>query len=114
MDPFNAIGNFALGYIKSGRMQKWVRFGASTLVSAFVTFWGTWGLAIPSLYPVVGAVGALILGFGAACVAMSVIVLYLWRRHPLTKELMVMTLGDVETALRQHMEKKTVVKTGDK
>lgn len=114
LDPFNALGNILLGYIKAGRAQKWGKLVASLSISAFVTFWGTWGLAISTLYSAVGPVGALILGFAAACVAMSTTVLFLWRRHPLTKELMVSVPGDIETELLKTLQDKTMVTTGKK
>ena len=75
-------------YKKTKQRERWFRTIASIGGTAFVTFWGTWGFAIETL----NAAGfdhwaALVLGFAKAVIAMAAMVLYLWKRNPLTREI---------------------------
>lgn len=91
MSPFDAIGQFALGLIKSGHVQGWYRLIASVLATAFVTFWGILGIAL-----VQGSGWAV--SFGTASLAMSLAVLGIWLRSPLTKGIPILYPSKIEAA----------------
>lgn len=96
MDPLNAIGNFVVGLIKAGQIQAWYRLIASIILSSLITFFSTLGASIWLLYSQYGAVAALILSFANACIAVSVIILALVKRSPLTKGIAILVPTKVE------------------
>jgi hypothetical protein len=105
LDPINALGNFILGWIQSGKTQEWIRLIFSLLASCFVTFWGVWGLTITSLYPTLGAMGAFVLGFAAACIAMSVAFIFNWLKNPLTKKIPLFFPAQIEMKLTEQLQR---------
>jgi hypothetical protein len=110
----DVIGNFILGWIKNGQMQAWIRLLMSLSGTAFVSFFGVFGLTIVSLYPTLGPVGALIIGLGAASLAMALSVLFLWRNSKLTKMIPIAVAGDIEAAYQETLEKQGFVISREK
>lgn len=87
-DPFSAIGGLIIGFHRTGKMQAWGRLIASVLATAFVTFWGTWGLSIWTLHgtmPEAGPVWVGLLACANAMMAMASIVIWLWQKSEITK-----------------------------
>jgi hypothetical protein len=80
--PWDALGNLLLGFWKSHQAEKWVRAWMSLTLSALLTFLFTWGTVITSTYAGVGAIGALVLGFGAALVMSAGVILAIVRMVP--------------------------------
>lgn len=75
MLPWDSIGNLVLGVWKSHKAEKWVKAWVSLTLSALITFTFVWGTAIMTFYPKFGAVGALVMGFGSALIAVSAVIL---------------------------------------
>lgn len=64
----------------------WFKLTLSLSGTAFITFTGTWGLAIISFYEAgVNIYTTLILGFASALIATSSITLFIWKRSSLTR-----------------------------
>ena len=97
IDPFSAIATFGLGLIKNGQLQGWCRLAASLIATAFVTFFGTFGIAVVGLIQTNSA-APLTLGLAYASISMSVAVLSLWLRSPLTKGIPILYPGKIESA----------------
>jgi hypothetical protein len=79
--PWDAIGNLVLGLWKSHKVEKWIKAWMSLIISALLTFFFIWGTTIVSLYQLIGAVGALTVGFGSALIATSATILMIVRRN---------------------------------
>jgi hypothetical protein len=110
MDSFTALAQLAIGIYRTGKLQAWGRLAASCIVTAFCGFWGTWGAASIAWYmsgkPIMTA---LFLGFCKGCIAMAVLVMFLWRRSELTKKIPFVTTGTLreeeqKLALEQGLE----------
>ena len=88
-DLARAIAELITGLYKvseqNEQMVEWVRTGLSLFGTAFVSFWGTWGLSIWALYPRFGLWPALVLGYADGCIVMASTVLILWKRSPLMR-----------------------------
>ena len=87
---FGAIASLITGFYgvhkKMKQRQAWFRLGMSIFTTAFISFTGTWGFTIVTLHEQ-GAddITALLLGFAWGLIIMSVSVVGLWLRSPLTK-----------------------------
>ena len=102
LDPLGAIAALITGKLAVDRAGKiadktigeadlWWRFGMSLFVTAFCSFFGTWGATTPPL--IAGGTNvwvALVLGFCAGLVIMSAMVYSMWVRSPLTKGMSLM------------------------
>ena len=110
--PLDALGNFILGWIKNGQLQTWVRLFVSIFGTAFVTFFGIFGLSVPLLYVDFGPVGALVIGLATGCLAMSTAVLFLWRQSPLTKKIPIVVPGKIEAELEKVLIEQNMVMSG--
>lgn len=97
----NPLGSIVVGLLANRQLQRWLRLLASLAGTALVTFLGIFGLTVLSAYPTVGAAGALVLGLGTASISTSVTVLWLWRRHPLTKGIPIAVPARVEDELNK-------------
>lgn len=106
-NPFGALATIIVGFKGIAKADEWFRLGVSVFMTAFVNFWGGWGLAGLAIYkgagevlglgfPAADAMVALAGGFLAGCVAMAVSVLLLWKRSPLTKGTSILALGRIE------------------
>jgi hypothetical protein len=93
----NPLATLAIGWYRTGKLQGWIRLLASCLVTAFVTFFGTFGLIVGALVNS-GGVNALVIGLAAASTAMALSVLSLWLRSPLTKGIPILYPGKIEAA----------------
>jgi len=113
MGPWSIIGDFFVGLIRTRQVQGWYRLAASVLITAFVSFWGTWGASIWTIHqtlPEVGWTGTLVLGFANASLSMAVMVYALIRRSPLAKGLSILVPKRIaQEELKQeftHVEKR--------
>ncbi len=78
----------------------WFRFGSSIAGTAFISFWGTWGVVGGgALASGAEPLLALISGFFAGALTMATAVLALWKRSPLTKGIPIMAPMKVEEEL---------------
>ena len=109
----DALSNFILGWIKNGQMQAWIRLLMSIFGTAFVAFFGVLGVTIVTLYPTIGT-GALVIGIGAASLAMAISVLFLWRSSKLTKGIPIAVTGDIEKEYQRILKEQGMVISGDK
>lgn len=110
MDPFNAIGNFAIGLIRTGKIQGWIKLAASCAATAFVTFFGIFGLSLTAALQSGTLAGqAIALSLGYASVAMAISVLSLWLRSPLTKGIPILYPGRIDAARLDTLEKEGTV-----
>ena len=85
-----AISSLITGFYgvhkKMRQRQAWFRLGMSIFVTAFVSFFGTWGLTIVALQEKGTDIWvSLVLGFAWGLIVMSASVVGLWLRSPLTK-----------------------------
>lgn len=106
-NPFGALATIIVGFKGISKADEWFRLGASVFMTAFINFWGGWGLAGLAIYkgageavglgfPADNALAALVGGFLCGSVAMAVSVLLLWKRSPLTKGTSILALGRIE------------------
>ena len=80
-------GGFSV-YKKHKQRKRWFQTILSIVGTAFVSFWGTLGTVGETLLANdVEPVLALITAFFVACLSMAAMVLYLWKRSPMTKEI---------------------------
>jgi len=89
LNPLEALGAFAAELVKSGRVQAWVRLGVSIAASSFVTGLGSWGIAVLAGESPLRACAI-------AAIAISVCVISLWTRSPLTKGIPLCRPGRIE------------------
>ena len=101
MTPWDAIGNLVLGLWKSHKVEKWVRAWMSVILSGLLTFLFTWGTVIGATYHTVGALGSLVLGFGAALVATAGSVLAIVRKVEQFKEIALFFPAAIEAAIKK-------------
>jgi hypothetical protein len=101
MTPWDAVANLIVGLWKSHQAEKWVRAWMSLILSALLTFLFSWGTAIGSLYHAVGAIGALVLGFGLALVATAGAILGIVRRVEQFKNVALFFPAKIEGAINQ-------------
>ena len=68
INPFSFIGDL----YKTGKLEKWYKFGASCSIAAFVGFWGTMGI-VGGAYLSAGydSTIALAFGFFSGCTVMA-------------------------------------------
>lgn len=98
MNPFDGIASFFVGLIHEGHLQAWIKLGVSCLATSFVTFFGTFGLVGLSLissqnnYTLIFVISLL-----TACLHMSLAVLTLWLKSPLTKGMPIAYFGKLES-----------------
>jgi len=106
LNPFNALADFFLGVLRQRKLQQVAAVAISFAMSAMITALSTWGLAI-----IAGE------GFLRACaisaVAVSVILLQAWLRHPVTKNLKLFWLGDLEKERIRMLQEKNVISSGE-
>ena len=90
------VGGYSV-HKKLKQREAWFKTIASIVGTGFVSFWGTLGavgetLLANDVEPVLALIGA----FFAACLAMAAMVLYLWKRSPMTKEIPIVAPMRVE------------------
>ena len=99
-DLARAIAELITGIYKvrqnTAQAEEWFRVGLSLFGTAFVSFWGTWGLSIWALYPRFGLWPALVLGYADGCIVMASTVLILWKRSPLMRGIPIAAPMNVE------------------
>jgi hypothetical protein len=99
-DLARAIAELITGIYKvrkdTDQAEEWFRIGVSLFGTAFVSFWGTWGLSIWALYPRFGLWPALVLGYADGCIVMASTVLILWKRSPLMRGIPIAAPMNVE------------------
>ena len=105
-DPLGALAHIIVGIHATnkaaGEADAWLRFGASLFGTAFVSFTGVWGMSIWTLYPKLGVLAALVLGFADGLIAMAATTFILWSRSPLTKGIPLMVPSQLaEKALQE-------------
>ena len=114
MNPFDGVARLILGIWSEGKLQGWIRLLASCSASAFIVFFGTFGLTVRILASG-PPVTALVMGLAAASLAMALAVLGLWIRSPLTKGLALVYPGKIEAArIQQLTEDGTVYVSNEK
>lgn len=106
LNPFAGIASLINGLIESRKINQWIRLILSCAASAFVTFFFTFGSAgvahlQSGMSPSLSAVYACF----ESSVAMAVIVFYVWRKSPLTKDIPISAPGDVNEAEQKMLEK---------
>ena len=89
------------GVMKKGKRRwAWFRFAMSIFGTAFVSFWGTWGvIGGGALTAGAEPIVALATGFFAGALTMATAVLALWLRSPLTKGIPILAPMKVEENL---------------
>ena len=104
-DPLSALARVIVGIHATnkaaGEADAWLRFGAALFGTAFVSFTGVWGMSIWALYPRLGVLAALVLGFADGLIAMSATTFLLWSRSPLTKGIPLMVPSQLAEKARQ-------------
>ena len=104
-DPLSALARVIVGVYSTNRKAEeadaWLRFGASLFGTAFVSFTGVWGMSIWALYPRLGVLAALGLGFADGLIAMSATSFLLWSRSPLTKGIPLMVPSQLAEKARE-------------
>ena len=104
-DPLSALARVIVGIHATnkaaGEADAWLRFGASLFGTAFVSFTGVWGMSIWALYPRLGVLAALVLGFADGLIAMSATSFLLWSRSPLTRGIPLMIPSQLAEKARQ-------------
>jgi len=86
MNPFDALGHFAISLIQNHQLQNWCKLAASLVISFIVSMLGIFGTSI-FLYHSQGysPVWTLTLSFGTACTITSGVLIGLWKSDPATK-----------------------------
>ena len=105
-DPLSALARIIVGVYSTNKKAEeadaWLRFGASLFGTAFVSFTGAWGMSIWALYPRLGVVAALVLGFADGLIAMAATTFLLWSRSSLTRGIPLMVPSQIaEKALQE-------------
>ena len=104
-DPLSALARIIVGVYSTNKTaaeaDAWLRFGASLFGTAFVSFAGVWGMSIWALYPKLGVLAALILGFADGLIAMSATTFLLWSRSPLTRGIPLMVPSQLAEKARE-------------
>jgi hypothetical protein len=99
MNPFTGIADFCLGLIREGHFQGWMRLIASLVITAFVSFFGTFSLStLSQVQAGVPVIVAFPLAIAHGSLMMSLMVLALWLRSPLTKGIAILYPGKLEAA----------------
>jgi len=106
-DPLSALAHIIVGVYATKKTAEeadaWLRFGASLFGTAFVSFTGVWGMSIWALYPKLGVLAALVLGFADGLIAMAATTFLLWSRSPLTRGIPLMVPSQLaEKALQEN------------
>lgn len=116
MNPLNALASFAVGLIHEGHIQAWMRLLASILATAFVTFFGSFGLSlIAQVQSGVQYSAAFVLALAHASALMALMVLGIWLKSPLTKGIPILYPGKIEAARLQELaDSGTVYNPNDK
>ncbi len=116
MDPFHALASFVLGLIKHGAVQAWLRLVASLVATAFVTFFGTLGLTLTAQVTAgMPASTAFILALGYSSLMMALMILGLWLKSPLTKNIPILWPAAIEAArVKELTDQGTVYSANDK
>lgn len=97
MDPFAAIGNFAVSLLRNHQIQDWCKLAASLVISAVVTFLAVFGTSLLILYAQgYSPIWDLVLSFGAGCSTTSGVLIYLWKTDPATKNIAIAFPSDAE------------------
>lgn len=94
-------GTYYKVVMKLNEADAWLRFGASLFGTAFVSFTGVWGMSIWALYPRLGVLAALALGFADGLIAMAATTFLLWSRSPLTRGIPLMVPSRLADKARQ-------------
>jgi len=104
-DPLGALARVIVGVYSTKKTaaeaDAWLRFGASLFGTAFVSFTGVWGMSIWALYPKLGVLAALVLGFADGLIAMSATTFLLWSRSPLTRGIPLMVPSQLAEKARE-------------
>lgn len=98
MNPFDALGNFAVNLIKHGAVQAWMKLLVSCLVSSVVAFAGFFGSVLLSTK-------SFVLAIGSGSLAVSITLVSLWIKSPLTKGIPILYFGEIEVARIEEMQK---------
>lgn len=86
-----ALSSLVIGIYHEGHIQGWIRLFVSCLATSVITFSGTFGLTLLSTK-------SLILALGSSMVAISVSLISLWIKSPLTKGVPILYFGEIEAA----------------
>jgi hypothetical protein len=102
MNPWTIVGDIVVGLWNSHKLEKWIKGWMSLIISALITFFFVWGSSGAMFYASkVGAVAALILGFFAALVAVSVAILQIVRKVEQFRGIALFFPAAIETELRK-------------
>ena len=98
-NPLDTLVNLYLGFLHEGHAQAWCRLIASIMATAFITFFGTIGLSVMSQMQI-GTLpaAAIVLAVAHASLLMALMVLGIWLKSPLTKNIPIMYPGKIEAA----------------
>lgn len=102
MSPFDLLSKLILGIYHEGHIQAWIRLIFACSISAFVSFFGIFGTTLLGT-------SSLIISLGTASVSMSVCVLLLWLKSPLTKGIPVLYPGTVDVKRVEQLEANGIV-----
>lgn len=91
MNPWDGLAKFVNGWIAEGHMQKWWRLGVSVALTAFIAFFGTWGVTGLAYYVKYGVspAGSLLIGLLTAFLVMAGAVAALVKTSKLARDLKV-------------------------
>ncbi len=86
MNPFDALGGFAVSLVKNHELQNWIKLAASLVISGIVTALATFSGSLFLLYSQhYSPIWAVILSVGAASGMTAGVLIYLWKSNPATK-----------------------------
>ena len=84
------LAKIILGVYHEGKVQAWIRLIFACSVSAFIAFFGIFGTTLLSTQ-------SFLVSLGTASISMSVCVLLLWIKSPLTKGIPILYPGKIDT-----------------
>ena len=98
MNPWSAIGDLILGYWKAKKIQQWITLIFQMSLSATVTLLFVAGTVLTST-------GSFALGFGSGMSASAVVLVYFFRRSPLTKGMMLVApQAEAEEEMKENFQ----------
>jgi hypothetical protein len=112
IDPVSALATYMLKWLLAGRLRAFVRLVMSLVVSSTATFCGTMGISLWALqtqYPL-GLVWTL--SAGNALIATAGVIVWIVRRSPDAKGLMLAVPGDVEREFEKLLQEHNIVTSG--
>lgn len=110
-DPVATAATVVLKLFAGGKVRGAIRLIISVIISAFVSFWGVFGMSLWALQGY-GPVWCVILSIGNSSIAMAVSVVWVMRRSRDAKDLMLAIPGDLEREVDRVLREQNMVVSG--